>query len=182
MADVTDKQLTRINGGRDVEQFDPERHRLEVAALDYGIEHAKRIKDWPALETAVDAKIGEQHKFVTWWEVAVREGGRPPKNGNSTVMVYSVREAERETGIGKMQFSRLRRKLAKPDKYRQRLLGAGYQAAMLEAVDARGTQGTGENEWFTPPEYIEMARAVLGGIDLDPATHELAQATVKAAQ
>jgi phage N-6-adenine-methyltransferase len=37
-------------------------------------------------------------------------------------------------------------------------------------------------EWFTPEQYIEMARKVLGGIDLDPATHLQAQTIVQAAQ
>jgi phage N-6-adenine-methyltransferase len=46
--------------------------------------------------------------------------------------------------------------------------------------NVRGTQGTGENEWFTPPEHIQLARAVLGEIDLDPATHETAQLMVRA--
>lgn len=45
----------------------------------------------------------------------------------------------------------------------------------------RGTAGTGENEWFTPPEYIKLARAVLGGIDLDPASSDEAQRIISAA-
>lgn len=46
----------------------------------------------------------------------------------------------------------------------------------------RGTQGTGENEWFTPLEYIKLARGVLGDIDLDPASSDEAQRIIQAAQ
>jgi phage N-6-adenine-methyltransferase len=48
--------------------------------------------------------------------------------------------------------------------------------------NVRGTGGTGQNEWFTPAKYIALARQVLGEIDLDPATHETAQATIQAKQ
>lgn len=35
-------------------------------------------------------------------------------------------------------------------------------------------------DWYTPPEYVEMARAVLGEIDLDPASSVTAQICVRA--
>ncbi len=36
------------------------------------------------------------------------------------------------------------------------------------------------NEWGTPPRYIESARKVMGSIDVDPASNEQAQLIVKA--
>jgi phage N-6-adenine-methyltransferase len=44
----------------------------------------------------------------------------------------------------------------------------------------RPLSGTGENEWYTPTKCIDMTRRVLGEIDLDPASSEVAQETVRA--
>lgn len=51
---------------------------------------------------------------------------------------------------------------------------------MREAVHNHRAQGTGENEWYTPQEHIDAAYKVLGAIDLDPASSEIANQRVQA--
>lgn len=57
-----------------------------------------------------------------------------------------------------------------------------YLPALTPASDgSRHSTYSGECEWYTPKDYVDRCRNVLGGIDLDPASTAAAQETVKAA-
>ena len=70
----------------------------------------------------------------------------------------------------------------------QREIVAAGPAAVVETAKAIRAGGflangafTGNPEWYTPAEYVELAREVMGAIDVDPASNVIAQETVKAA-
>ncbi len=73
-----------------------------------------------------------------------------------------------------------------PEPEQREILASGPKAAIEAARAFRTVWGgacpnnTGNNEWFTPAKYVELARKVLGSIDLDPASHPVAQQTVQA--
>jgi len=57
---------------------------------------------------------------------------------------------------------------------------SGIDAAQQLREKAHVSRNTGENEWYTPAEYIEVAADVLGAIDLDPASTETANVVIQA--
>ena len=121
----------------------------------------------------------DQTEFVRWWDESVRPGGRPAKT-SADQRWLSQEDAEALTSISHQQVSKWGQRLKDYERYRDLLYGHAYRKAMAlkGQTDQRGASGTGENEWYTPARYIDMAREVLGGIDLDPASSDKVQERV----
>ena len=54
------------------------------------------------------------------------------------------------------------------------------KAALSREINSRLASFSGDNEWYTPARYVDMAREVMGTIDTDPASNPTAQRTVRA--
>lgn len=64
---------------------------------------------------------------------------------------------------------------------KEEMFSGSYTAAVEpEKTKNHLTKNTGNNEWYTPSEYIAAARLVLGCIDLDPASCAVANKQVQA--
>ena len=103
---------------------------------------------------------------------AVQEGGTP----ELVALVVS----------GKVSVTAASTVAEAPEDEQRELVARGEREILQAAKDIRArnkniaTKWTGDPECYTPAKYIEAARAVMGGIDLDPASNELAQKTVNA--
>jgi len=62
--------------------------------------------------------------------------------------------------------------------YEQGIAARYAPPAMSQPMSILTSQGT--IEWYTPPDIIERARSLLGGIDLDPASSDTAQQWIRA--
>lgn len=145
-----------------------ERSRMSTCSINY----ATRIK--------IDAER-KQAEIVTAGQaigqIAVRQNGDSLKSGVRTLS---------DLGIDKRRLSEARKLLEyseeEIDDVFAQANAEGREVSRSALVRKRPhvSHNSGENEWYTPAPIIEAARKCMGGIDLDPATSEVANRVVMA--
>lgn len=108
---------------------------------------------------------------------------RPSVQRAREVLVNGAPELVAAVESGKVSVSAATSVAALPAEEQREVVAeidAGERPADVIKRHVHVAQNGGNNEWYTPARYIEGARRVMGGIDTDPATSEIANRTVGA--
>jgi len=187
---VSSRQVLFVNQYRQV------RHLVVVAA------YARQAQEKELLQWATEIKVrAERRAGEMLAEMPKQDGGHAAKVKARSHDVTEVPKTLSEMGITKNESSRWQKLAAVSDeKFEEAVaaakevagelttayllkvekMGAALYTGDEEAVRAHVANNSGNNEWYTPAKYIDLAREVMGGIDCDPATSEIANQTVKA--
>jgi ParB family chromosome partitioning protein len=159
-------------------KYEPEKGLKSVAVAEAAEKHFARAKDATKLQQAIRAKLEAQAEFVFWWDTKGPGTNHGGKQNRGSGILPGMPDAK--------VVHRWRGRLNDPDKFETTYAQAVARYIKILELTEGGpvhlTQNSGELEWYTPEKYIEAARAVLGNIDLDPASTDVANRIVKAEQ
>ena len=135
------------------------------------------------IRTRAERRLGElllAQKATVGFNTGAAAGGKKEGPRGSFLEPRDKRPTLAAAGIDKKLSMRAQRlALVSAAEFRA-IITDGRERIMAEGRERVQLNFTGNMEWYSPPELIERARTVMGGIDLDPASCALAQRVVKA--
>jgi phage N-6-adenine-methyltransferase len=155
--------------------------------------------DAAEIRIRAERRLGElllEQKATVGLATGGEHGGRPKIDG-SRAEPSNARPTLADIGVDKKLSSHAQKVAAIPEAEFEGIVGQWRDAIETEnervttniiaaaekaAVKPHVAQNTGNNEWYTPADIIDAARAVLGAFDLDPASSAIANRTVGAAR
>ena len=145
--------------------------------------YAKQAQDCELINIATEIRLRAEIRAGELLAEMAKTGERQGK-GSSNQYAKSRAATLQNLGVTKTQSSRWQRLAALPlEEQEQRIEIAKRKAeAAIDGIKHARRGLGGPDEWFTPLPYIDAVRAVLGDIDLDPATCAFAQSRIKAGQ
>lgn len=188
------RAATAMNVPYEVREFEGEDAASFVISLNLHRRHLNEAQRAMVAAKLANLTDGQKASSANLPSIAVTQSDAAEMLNVSTRSVTSakkiIEEAPKEVAqaveAGYMSVNLASQVAALPEEEKAEIAAAPTEEIVEVAREvvkrAHVANNSGNNEWYTPSKFVEAARSVMGSIDTDPATSEIANRTVKAAQ